>query len=215
MRRKKVTYQLPSPLSARASVVSDDAALQMCYIPNFLAQTMADALLEQLRIDIPWSSERMQLFGIWHAVPRLVAWCGEPRIDYPYAGRAHTCEGWFASLLPLRACVRETLQATFNFVLLNRYRDGSDAMGWHADDEACLGGEPLIASISLGATRRLRIRARRPERAPSTAIDLQHGSLLLAWGNCQRDYQHCLVRTRKAVGERINLTFRNVIGVDD
>jgi alkylated DNA repair dioxygenase AlkB len=186
----------------------------MCYIPNFLAQSMADALFERLRKDISWGDERMKLFGIWHAVPRLVAWCGEPHIDYPYAGRAHACEGWFASLVPLRARLLEALQATFNFVLLNRYRDGADAMGWHADDEACLGGEPLIASISLGATRRLRIRARHREREPSTAIDLQHGSLLLAWGNSQRDYQHCLTRTRKAVGERINLTFRNVVNVD-
>lgn len=215
MRSNKVTLQLPSPLGARASVVSDDSALQMCYIPNFLAQSVADALLERLRVGIPWSDERVQLFGIWRPVPRVVAWCGEPDIDYPYASMAHACDGWFASLLPLRARLLEALQATFNFVLLNRYRDGADAMGWHADDEACLGREPLIASISLGATRRLRVRARRPERPPSTAIELQHGSLLLAWGTSQRDYQHCLVRTRKTVGDRINLTFRNVVGVDN
>lgn len=206
-------FQLPSPLGARARVVSDDSALQMCYIPNFLAPPMADALLRCLRDEIRWNTERVQRFGRWHAVPRLVAWCGEPHVDYRYAGRAHHCEDWFAPLLPLRARLLEALQATFNFVLLNRYRDGADAMGWHADDEACLGCEPLIASISLGTTRRLRVRARRSDHPPSTAIELQHGSLLLAWGNSQRDYQHCLVRTRRAVGERINLTFRNVVGL--
>jgi alkylated DNA repair dioxygenase AlkB len=183
----------------------------MRYIADFLTRPVADALFACLCDELCWSGERVQMFGRWHAVPRLVCWCGEPSIDYRYAGRAHRCDGWFEPLLPLRRRLREALEAPFNFALLNRYRDGTDAMGWHADDEACLGREPLIASISLGATRRLRVRVRRPKRPPSTAIDLQHGSLLLAWGNCQRDYQHCLARTRKAVGERINLTFRNVL----
>ena len=207
-------FQIPSLLGTRARVISNDSALEMCYIPDFLSHPVADALLQCLRNEPCWSSERVQLFGRWHRVPRLVSWCGEPRIDYRYARRAHRCDGWFEPLLPVRNHLLEALQAPFNFVLMNRYRDGADAMGWHADDEACLGREPLIASISLGATRRLRIRARRPERNPSAAIELQHGSLLLAWGNCQRDYQHCLVRTRKAIGERINLTFRNVLSTD-
>jgi alkylated DNA repair dioxygenase AlkB len=108
----------------------------------------------------------------------------------------------------------EALGVPFNFVLLNRYRDGKDAMGWHADDEPSLGCKPVIASISLGATRRLLVRARRSKREPSTAVDLRHGSLLLAWGDCQHRYEHSLARTRKPVGERINLTFRNVISSD-
>lgn len=204
-------FQIPSPLGARAGAVGNDSTLEMCYIPNFLATAMADTLFECLRTELRWSSERVQLFGRWHTVPRLVSWCGEPRVDYRYAGRAHRCDGWFEPLVPVRTRLLNALQAPFNFVLLNRYRDGRDAMGWHADAEACLGREPLIASISLGATRRLRVRTRGPERKASTAIDLQHGSLLLAWGSCQRDYQHCLARTRKAVGERINLTFRHVV----
>ncbi len=206
-----VPFQIPPMLGARVRVISDDSALEMCYIPDFLSNPVADALLERLRNEVQWSGERVHVFGRWHAVPRLVSWCGEPRIDYRYSGRAHRCHGWSEPVLPVRRRLLEALGVRFNFVLLNRYRDGADAMGWHADDEPSLGRKPVIASISLGATRRLLVRARRPERKPSTAVDLHHGSLLLAWGNCQHRYEHSLARTRKPVGERINLTFRNVI----
>jgi alkylated DNA repair dioxygenase AlkB len=43
-------------------------------------------------------------------------------------------------------------------VLLNLYRNGVDSMGWHSDDERELGERPVIASVSLGATRRFRLR---------------------------------------------------------
>ena len=82
-------------------------------------------------------------------------------------------------------------------------------MGWHADDEPELGREPLIASISLGAVRRMRFRAR--DRSASAAINLASGSLLLMGGRTQSLYQHAVDKTRAATGERINLTFRWIL----
>ena len=68
-----------------------------------------------------------------------------------------------------------------NSVLLNLYRDGRDGMGWHADDEPELGREPVIASVSFGATRRFKLRHRRSRIAAST-LELAHGDLLLMAG---------------------------------
>jgi alkylated DNA repair dioxygenase AlkB len=82
-------------------------------------------------------------------------------------------------------------------------------MGWHADDEPELGPEPLIASLNLGATRRFRIRPR--GGGPSVGVDLESGSLLLMSGRSQADYQHAVPKTRRPVGLRINLTFRNIL----
>ncbi len=81
-------------------------------------------------------------------------------------------------------------------------------MGWHSDDEPVLGAAPTIVSVSLGAARRFRIRRRR-DRACFDLV-LEPGSLLLMSGLSQRDYQHSVPKTAKAVGERINLTFRMI-----
>jgi alkylated DNA repair dioxygenase AlkB len=114
-------------------------------------------------------------------------------------------------------------------VLANLYRDGRDAMGWHRDDEPELGSRPVIASLSLGATRRFLLKPRgqgrtgakpvaemrrgqEPASSPATAIALGHGSLLVMRGNTQSHYRHSLPRTDRQVGPRINLTFRQVCG---
>jgi alkylated DNA repair dioxygenase AlkB len=80
-------------------------------------------------------------------------------------------------------------------------------MGWHADDEPELGPAPAIASLSLGATRRFRLRHRR-RRELACALDLAHGDLLLMSGGTQHAWQHALAKTARLVGERINLTLR-------
>ncbi|HHW4683543.1 MAG TPA: alpha-ketoglutarate-dependent dioxygenase AlkB family protein, partial [Xylella sp.] len=117
---------------------------------------------------------------------------------------------WLLAMESLRVCLEDETGAAFNSVLLNRYRDGRDAMGWHSDDESELGEEPLIASLSLGDSRRFVFR-HRSERHLRAECVLSHGDLLLMGGMTQRYYQHALPRTAKPVGERINLTFRRIL----
>lgn len=80
-------------------------------------------------------------------------------------------------------------------------------MGWHRDDERELGARPVIASVSLGATRRFLLRAN-DRKTQAMGIDLTHGSLLMMAGDTQINYRHALAKTAKSVGPRINLTFR-------
>ena len=178
------------------------------YVPEFLRECEASRLLEVLRSDIPWQEESICLYGRRMRVPRLVAWAGDSGVGYRYSGIDHVASGWPASLNRVAQRVADSVGRTFNFVLLNRYRTGADHMGWHSDDEPALGESPVIASISLGAIRRFRMR----RRADGYALDLplEHGSLLVMRGACQRLWQHALARTRRPVGERINLTFRQI-----
>lgn len=155
-----------------------------------------------------WRQERLRLFGRWHTTPRLTAWFGEPGTSYTYSGVRHEANGMHAAVSALRDGVRSYSSADFNFVLLNRYRSGRDGMGWHADDEPELGERPFIASLSLGATRRFKMR--RKDGMNEIAVDLESGSLLTMSGDCQRDWLHCVPKTMRPVGERINLTFRYV-----
>jgi len=82
-------------------------------------------------------------------------------------------------------------------------------VGWHADDEPELGQNPLIASLSLGHTRTFRFRHNETRRTISVVLD--SGSLLVMRGSIQHEWQHCLPKTKRAVGPRINLTFRWIV----
>jgi len=83
-------------------------------------------------------------------------------------------------------------------------------MGWHADDEPELGESPIIASLSLGASRRFTLRHEERDDISPLRFDLEAGSLLVMAGATQAHWKHQVPKTRKSVGERINLTFRKI-----
>ena len=146
------------------------------------------------------------MFGRRIAMPRLTAWYGDPGASYVYSGIANQPLPWTESLRALRVRVTMHTGSRFNSALLNLYRDGTDSLAWHADDEPELGRAPTLASLSLGATRRFRIRQRRTRE--SIGVDLEAGSLIVMTGTSQRDWEHCVPKTARTVGERINITFR-------
>ena len=168
----------------------------------------ADRALTNLRAEVPWQHHRIRMFGRELASPRLSSWHGDPGTDYRYSGHRHAPQEWTASLTSLRQRLVDTLGHDFNAVLANLYRNGHDSMGWHADDEAELGAQPLIASISLGAARRFVLRRR--DRLHRHELNLTHASLLLMAGATQQHWLHSLPRQLRVAQARINLTFRSI-----
>jgi alkylated DNA repair dioxygenase AlkB len=163
-----------------------------------------------LRSRIDWRQEDILIFGERRRVPRLVAWHGDPGATYVYSGTVHEPVPWTADLQRIRTRAEALTGQRYNGVLLNLYRDGRDGMGWHADDEPELGPNPVIASVSLGATRRFCLRHRRRKDLKLDLL-LPHGSLLCMSGATQHHWVHALPKTRRPVGERINLTLRLVV----
>ena len=184
----------------------DFGIAETLYVPGFLKPGQADALLDEVVDAANWQQERFTMFGRQVIAPRLTAWYGEPGATYRYSGVDRVARPWLPSIRELAEQVGGAVAWRFNYVLVNRYRDGGDMLGWHADDEADLGDMPVLAAISVGADRVFRMRSR--AGGASMATTLGHGSLLLMWGNSQRDYKHCLPRTRRSVGERLGFTFR-------
>ena len=80
-------------------------------------------------------------------------------------------------------------------------------MAWHSDDERELGRDPVIASLSFGATRRfaMKHRTRKPMKAQ---ILLENGSLLVMGSGMQRHWMHQLPKDAHVSEARLNLTFR-------
>lgn len=182
--------------------LSDGAFLD--YDSAFFDAIEADELFASLTDTVPWVQER----GGFRPFPRLTAFVADAGVDYRYSGVTHHGEGWPAELAAIKARIEAASAATFNSLLLNRYRDGQDSIGFHADDEPELGPDPIVASISLGAVREFVLKHRTTKE--TRKLQLAPGSLLVMGGTCQRFWLHGVPKTTQPVGERINLTFRYI-----
>jgi alkylated DNA repair dioxygenase AlkB len=177
--------------------------------PSFLAAP--DDVFEQLLRDTPWEDHHIMMFGREVREPRQSAWFHTEGLAYRYSQSLRAAHAFTPLLLEIMDRCEEVASASFNSVLANLYRNGDDAMGWHADDEPELGREPVIASVSLGAPRRFDFRHRETKEVVSTV--LPHGSLLVMAGQSQHKWMHRIARTKKVSTPRVNLTFRLMISL--
>ena len=177
--------------------------------PAWIPPPEEPALAEALRRELDWEQREIVLFGRPVLQPRLIAWAGD--LGYRYSGQTLPARAFPPSLERLLRRVRDRVGVPFNHVLANRYRDGADSMGLHADDEPELGPDPQVAIVSLGVARRLVVKPRRRGGETPPALDLGHGSLLVMGGTCQRHYVHGVPRQPRVTGERISLTFRRLL----
>lgn len=173
------------------------------YTPNFVGMDVTD-----LANSLTWERRTVRMYGRDIPLPRDTAWYGEAA--YRYSGIVNQPQPWTPLLLGMRDYLKARNGIEFNSCLANYYRDGNDSVSWHADDEPELGKEPVIASVSIGAKRAFKIK----EKGGFVwELMLGGGDLLIMQGPSQRDYLHCVPKTKKPVGPRINLTFRFVGGM--
>lgn len=197
----------PAPLQPGAESLALPDAEVILY-EAFFTPAESEQLFAQLLTTTQWEQSHLKIYGKEIAEPRLTAWYGDAGKSYSYSGITRQPLPWTIALAQIKERVESVAQTTFNSVLLNLYRDGRDSIGWHQDKEPELGQNPVIASVSFGATRRFRLRHKRRKDLPLVELDLTHGSLLLMRGTTQHFWQHQIPKTAEPVGPRINLTFR-------
>ncbi len=178
-------------------------------IHDLLPETQADRLASQQLSLLPWYQARLHFYGRWVWSPRLQCWIGDASARYRYSGLDLEPEPWPQWLADVKRMVESASSSHFNSVLCNWYRNGSDSMGWHSDNEPELGPAPLIASLSLGQPRTFHFRPVGKTRT-FASFTLPHNSLLIMPPGLQTHYQHQLPKTRKVIGDRFNLTFRSI-----
>jgi alkylated DNA repair dioxygenase AlkB len=178
-------------------VLVDDSRGRITCTNDFVSRAEADRWFEELRRAVEWRAERRMMYEREVEVPRLMA-------TYRLQGDEK----------PLPPCLREAaarasdrLCVPFTSVGLNRYRSGQDSVAPHNDRLDDLEPGCPIALLSLGATRRMTIRAKQP---PHRLIhtDLEKGSLFVMSYETQIHYTHGIPKTTDLVGERISLAFR-------
>lgn len=173
-----------------------------CILDAQEAQTWLQTLLQV----VPWQADEVVVMGKRITTARKVAWFGDA--PYYYSGVLKQPLAWGNDMLQLKQLVEQHTGQAFNSCLANLYADGSQGVGWHSDDETVLGREPIIASLSLGASRRFCFKHKlHPSK---TEIELQAGQLLLMHGALQRYWLHSIPKMLKVTSPRISLTFRQI-----
>jgi alkylated DNA repair dioxygenase AlkB len=176
------------------------------YVPNFYAKEIADQLFNLFYQSINWQQGEIKLFGKKYLTPRLEAFYAEENKSYGYSGQRLITSSFTKELKQIKDIIELKLSIQLNSVLINLYRDGNDSNGWHADDEPELGINPIIASLSLGASRRFDLKHSTTKEKLS--LELEPGSLLVMGGELQHYWKHQVAKTKKVNDPRINLTFR-------
>ena len=156
---------------------------------------------------IEWKQDKIMMYGKELPLPRLSAWYGENNKPYTYSGINLKPLPWTEELLQIKAKIEDVAKMKFTSVLLNRYRDGQDYVGWHTDAEKELGKNPVIGSVNFGATRKFQLR-RIDDHSEKFEVELKHGTFLVMQGSTQHFWQHQVPKTALKIGERLNLTFR-------
>lgn len=176
------------------------------------AELSAEELVALEFHNISWKQDYISMYGKRHPLPRLTAWYGEPGTSYKYSGIQSTANDWTNNkgLQYLKTQIETLAGVEFNSVLLNWYRDGSDKISWHADDEREFGTNPVIGSLNFGVTRDFQVR-RIDNHKEKFKIPLSSGSALVMSGAMQHHWQHCVNPSTKIHGSRFNLTFRQVL----
>ena len=188
------------------STICDDYEL---YPTTLLAEETCIDLLQNLIEQIQWHQDHYVAFNRQFSIPRLQAWYADDGIQYSYSNNLLKTQPWIAALKDIMQEIEELTHSHFNSVLVTYYRNGQDKVDWHADDEHELGDEPIIASLSLGATRKFQFRHKHLHKQGE--LRLKNGELMIMHPNFQKDWLHRVPEESNNNDPRINLTFRNVV----
>ncbi len=180
---------------------------EVYFFPDFFNIEDSNRLFKSLSENIDWKQEQIKGWGKVNPVPRMTAWYGDSGKTYKYSGISHTPNTWTKELLEIKNKIEKVAKVKFSSVLLNLYRDGKDSVWWHSDDEKELGTNPIIGSVSFGATRAFKFQ-HKEDKSLKTEVDLIHGSFVLMQGETQHKWNHAILKTKKILTPRINLTFR-------
>lgn len=182
---------------------------ELIYIPSFLNQKEANTYFKHLKNNVNWQQDDITIFGKTYKQPRLTALYAENEASYSYSNITMFPTPFSSKLKELKNAIELETQHKFTTTLINLYRNGNDSNGWHADNEKELGKHPVIASLSLGASRPFHFKHRHIKEERYKLV-LEHGSLLIMKGEMQEYWLQQIAKTKKAIGERINLTFRRI-----
>merc|ERR1711871_1201311 len=112
-------------------------------------------------------------------------------------------------VLQLKSDIESQFNVSFNSCLVGLFDNSRDKIGFHDDSCSSMGEDPFIGSVSLGRSRKFRVKSKATKKV--IEIILEHGDLLVMRENANRKYRHAVPADLGCTvsDPRLNLTFRN------
>jgi alkylated DNA repair dioxygenase AlkB len=173
-----------------------DAEGGIRYLPGFFPAETAARWFVELRDAVPWKQVSRPMYDRVVDVPRLVF------------STQLGADGLPGALREAAERVAASLQAPFNAVGLNFYRDGRDSVAPHNDTLHALAPGQAIALVSLGGTRDMVIAPKPGVPGRRLRVALEAGSLLVMSHASQHTHDHGVPKTRYPVEPRISIALR-------
>ncbi|XP_050431832.1 DNA oxidative demethylase ALKBH2-like [Adelges cooleyi] len=191
--------------------------LDLDYCEKFLNLSEATALMDYMENNVQYLDGRLtqvKVFGVYHPIPRQQVAFGDVGVTYKFSGTVIAAQPWPQPVLELKKKISSERGINYNFVLVNRYRNGDDHMGEHRDDEPELDKMIPIASVSLGQTRKFVLKhgdvKKKLRKVENIKLDLHHGSLLFMNWPTNEYWYHSIPKEKAATKVRLNFTFRKI-----
>ncbi|MGI9644549.1 MAG: alpha-ketoglutarate-dependent dioxygenase AlkB [Ilumatobacteraceae bacterium] len=181
---------------AAAERVDLDGSSWIEYVPGWLdgSDTVFDEVIDAVEL-----RQRTN-------IPMYDSLVDEPRLTSWWHAESGSPEP-LPLLAELRPLLAERYGRPFDSIGFNLYRDGDDSVAWHGDRHRRRVTDPVVAILSAGARRPLKLRPR--GGGPARSWDLGEGDLFVMSGACQHDFEHCVPKIRRPVGPRLSITYRH------
>ncbi|CAL1299361.1 unnamed protein product [Larinioides sclopetarius] len=176
---------------------------------QYFSKKEADQIFEELEREIEYFPSEMTtvvVFNKRYPVPRKVSAYGDKNLTYTFAGNTLPTKPLIPILVKLLEEANKFLKdGSFNYILINRYKDGQDKIGSHRDNETDMDPNSSIVTFSFGAERTMIFK--RPN-FNSVKIPLKNGSVLTMNPPTNEFWYHEIPREKRIKDVRISLTFR-------
>lgn len=180
---------------------------QVSILKNYFSEKQSQKFMAKIPGEVIWRNDKITMFGKTYPQARKVAWHGDEGLTYIYTRIKMVSPGWTETLKEITEKVSREIEHEFNSALVNYYRDGKDHMSWHRDDEPELNKNPVIASVSFGASRDFYFKHNDGEQVH---LSLDSGDLLIMAGETQTYWKHALPKRLKVDQPRMNITLRKI-----
>ncbi len=215
------------PKYGEKSFTSLKDSLYLYYDPDFLSNNEHKKYYEVLESKLKYASDedtKIVLFGKKISIPRKCVAYGNCGLKYTFAGSDicvrdwNTPEKWEEDICNILKKIRDKVKyksgILYNYVLINRYNDGDQYIGFHKDNEKEIRQEYGIACVSLGANRDIIFKPDKfiptKKEYGSINLTLEGGSYIEMKYPTNLHWKHSIPKRTKINTPRISLTFRKI-----
>ena len=176
---------------------------------SLLKFRFSETKFNDLLMEIPFDTNEVVVYGKRHKIPREECFMVvSENVNYKYSGKDLRPIALTPTVNKILEEVNELTDRKFNSVLANFYRNGSDKMGYHKDNEPELGVQPVVVSVSFGGSRYFNFKK---EGEKAHKVLLEHGDVFIMKTGFQNEFSHAVPPSKTLIEPRISLTFREIL----